>query len=125
MIDVQAKVFPVKVQDLVEKKQNFVFIPFESAEPDGSKCFALDFAADGEHIWAESIIGSAGVRVPIHRIRAQGDTGATSLITTIWHAAESIREQYPGLRITQEIGVVFDPTDGKDPTHFGLYVKMR
>lgn len=125
MIDVQAKVFPVNVQELVEKQQNFVFLQFESPEPDGSRCFALDFAADGEHIWAEAVVGSAGVRVPIHRLRAQGDTGATSLITTIWHAADALREQFPELHITQEIGVAFDPADNKDPTHFGLYVKMR
>ena len=124
-MEVDAVYLPVDVKKMMADKQNSVVVPMKMDEPDGSTYLSLNYEASGGAQWGETVWGSHGVRVPIHRIRPMDGTGAVSLVAMIWHAREELAEQFPKLKHTEAIGVAFDPEDTDDVIHFGLYVKMR
>lgn len=131
-MDIQAFYYPTDVKKLAADKYNSVVIPYQSKEPDGAHRFALDFTQNGDYLWAESIEGSEGIRVPVHRIRPQDKAGVVALLAAIWQAREEFSQMHPQYKYTQELHVVFDPADtagdrlnGTDFIHFGMYVVMR
>lgn len=104
-----------------------VFVPFGDAPLDGpGRYFSLDFDSAGGFHWSIVADHSTGVRVPVNRLRPKDNAGVAGLASVVWQAREEFMEQHANYKLTEVIGIVFDPADDpKDAIHFGMYVKVR
>jgi hypothetical protein len=130
VVEIKARFHAVDVRRLTQECQAAgnpvsVFVPANpEAAPGPGLYYALDFDASGGYLWSLTLDADGGVRVPINRVRPSDGAGVAAMISLAWRAREELFDQTKK-RSTEEIGIVFDPSDTADEIHFGIFAKVR